>query len=303
MNSFFYERLTTTQNTSVPHNISASRTVDKRVKKIVLHSRFNRYNPVSAAGTYNLVRQVQSWWMTQFPPQTVLCKRHSNVKGERLIYPNVSNAEAKPNLMSDARWVQWATRPPLCRSAFPPPRPPWSAGIRLIILCQLKKWSKNAGTSRSAVVTGWGRTSERSRPASVLREVSVSFAFSLICIGHDLESLFQVPILSNKQCERMYRYFLAFSPFLYFLVVRASGQKEYIPYSQFLCAGQTGRDSCDGDSGGPLVVRVSPLLKIPHNLWHKILLSELTKIPQMIILSAPRTEMVATAWPAWSVGE
>ena len=77
-------------------------------------------------------------------------------------------------------------------------------------------------------------------------------------------------------------------------LVRASGQKEYIPYSQFLCAGQTGRDSCDGDSGGPLVVRVSTLLKIPHMILlsdrtkipHMILLSALTKIPQMILLSA-----------------
>ena len=87
------------------------------------------------------------------------------------------------------------------------------------------------------------------------------------------------PTSSVKECTGISS---PFSPFLYFLVVRASGQKEYIPYSQFLCAGQTGRDSCDGDSGGPLVVRVSPLLKIPH----KILLSELTKIPQMILLSA-----------------
>ena len=126
---------------------------------------------------------------------------------------------------------------------------------------------------------------------SHFREVSSCFrvkggvgelAFSLICIVNNLESLFQVPILSNKQCERMYRYFLVVLPFLYFLVVRASGQKEYIPYSQFLCAGQTGRDSCDGDSGGPLVVRVSTLLKIPH----KILLSDRTKIPHMIFLSA-----------------
>ena len=125
----------------------------------------------------------------------------------------------------------------------------------------------------------------------------MSFAFSLKCNNcaakliifiqldmycHDLESLFQVPILSNKQCERMYRYFLVVLPFLYFLVVRASGQKEYIPYSQFLCAGQTGRDSCDGDSGGPLVVRVSPLLKIPQ----MILLSDRTKIPHMTFLAA-----------------
>ena len=173
----------------------------------MLHSRFNRYNQVSsrynlvsAAGTYNQ-RHVQSWWITQFSPQTVLCKRHSNVKGERLIYPNVSNAEAKPNLMSDARWVQWATRPPLCRSAFPPPRPPWSAGNRLISLCQLKKWSKNAGTSRSAVVTGWGRTSERSRPASVLREVSVSFSFHWPWFGITLPGahLVQQAVWKNVQ--------------------------------------------------------------------------------------------------------
>ena len=34
-------------------------------------------------------------------------------------------------------------------------------------------------TPRSAVVTGWGRTSERSRPASVLREVSVSWYLTI----------------------------------------------------------------------------------------------------------------------------
>jgi len=127
------------------------RTVDKRVKKIVLHSRFNR-------------------------------RSYAN---------DIAMLKVSPVSYS-------ATSLPVCLPS-----------------------SSSSLVGRSAVVTGWGRTSERSRPASVLREVSV-------------------PILSNKQCERMYR---------------ASGQKEYIPYSQFLCAGQTGRDSCDGDSGGPLVVR------------------------------------------------
>jgi len=76
---------------------------------------------------------------------------------------------------------------------------------------------------RTGIVTGWGRTSERGSTANILREV-------------------QVPILSNDQCEKMYR---------------ATGQNEYIPYSIFLCAGRSGRDSCDGDSGGPLVVKGS----------------------------------------------
>ena len=113
--------------------------------------------------------------------------------------------------MSDARWVQWATRPPLCRSAFPPPRPPWSAGIRLIILCQLKKWSKNAGTSRSAVVTGWGRTSERSRPASVLREVSVSFSFHWPWFGITLPGAHLVQQAVWKNVQVFPRLFLLFS--------------------------------------------------------------------------------------------
>lgn len=81
--------------------------------------------------------------------------------------------------------------------------------------------SSSSLVGSTATVTGWGRTRERGSTSSVLREV-------------------QVPILSNSQCEKMYR---------------ASGQKEFIPYSQFLCAGRSGRDSCDGDSGGPLVVR------------------------------------------------
>lgn len=80
--------------------------------------------------------------------------------------------------------------------------------------------SSSSLVGRTGTVTGWGRTSERGSTASVLREV-------------------QVPIISNSQCERMYR---------------ATGQNEYIP-NIFLCAGTRGRDSCDGDSGGPLVVK------------------------------------------------
>jgi len=70
-------------------------------------------------------------------------------------------------------------------------------------------------------VTGWGKMRKGGPLASVLQEL-------------------EVPILSNRICERMYR---------------KSGHPQYIPHI-FICAGYTegGRDSCGGDSGGPLSV-------------------------------------------------
>ncbi|XP_022669485.1 serine proteinase stubble-like [Varroa destructor] len=75
---------------------------------------------------------------------------------------------------------------------------------------------------QSAVVTGWGRLYEDGPLPSILQKV-------------------QVPIITNKECERMYR---------------KAGFIEDIP-DIFICAGLSagGKDSCEGDSGGPLVLR------------------------------------------------
>jgi len=75
---------------------------------------------------------------------------------------------------------------------------------------------------QEAWVTGWGKMKREGPLASVLQEL-------------------EVPILSNRVCERMYR---------------KSGHPQYIPHI-FICAGygEGGRDSCGGDSGGPLSVQ------------------------------------------------
>ncbi|OQR78646.1 hypothetical protein BIW11_00270 [Tropilaelaps mercedesae] len=75
---------------------------------------------------------------------------------------------------------------------------------------------------QSAVVTGWGRLYEDGPLPSILQKV-------------------QVPIITNKECERMYR---------------KAGFIEDIP-DIFICAGLSsgGKDSCEGDSGGPLVLK------------------------------------------------
>jgi len=72
-------------------------------------------------------------------------------------------------------------------------------------------------------VTGWGITSEEGSLSPVLREL-------------------EVPILSNRECERLYS---------------RAGHPQHIPLI-FVCAGykEGGRDSCDGDSGGPLSVEL-----------------------------------------------
>ncbi|GIY30905.1 serine proteinase stubble [Caerostris extrusa] len=73
-----------------------------------------------------------------------------------------------------------------------------------------------------ATVTGWGRLYEDGPLPDVIQEVSL-------------------PILTNKQCETMYR---------------SAGFVEEIP-DIFICAGYVngGKDSCEGDSGGPMVLQ------------------------------------------------
>lgn len=81
-------------------------------------------------------------------------------------------------------------------------------------------------------LTGWGLTRQGGSLAPVLRQL-------------------EVPILSNKRCELLYR---------------RAGHPQYIP-DIFMCAGysQGGRDSCDGDSGGPLGVQLARGADIA---WH-----------------------------------
>jgi secreted trypsin-like serine protease len=53
-----------------------------------------------------------------------------------------------------------------------------------------------------------------------------------------------VPILSNEECERMYK----------------TARQKIVFRDTILCAGYAigGKDSCEGDSGGPLAVRDGP---------------------------------------------
>jgi len=83
--------------------------------------------------------------------------------------------------------------------------------------------SSSSLSGSTAWVTGWGKVAKWRRFMSdELREV-------------------KVPILSNKQCEKLFR---------------KSGHPQTIPYI-FLCAGfnKGGKDTCEGDSGGPLSVK------------------------------------------------
>lgn len=75
---------------------------------------------------------------------------------------------------------------------------------------------------KMATVTGWGRLYEDGPLPHVMQKV-------------------QVPIITNKECESMYR---------------KAGFVEDIP-DIFICAGKSdgGKDSCEGDSGGPMVLK------------------------------------------------
>ena len=77
--------------------------------------------------------------------------------------------------------------------------------------------------------TGWGRTIEG--------ELTIEY---LLNYNETLREV-QLPIISNKQCESMFR---------------SSGKTQRIP-NICICAGTTrgGKDTCKGDSGGPLVVK------------------------------------------------
>ncbi|CAG2177215.1 unnamed protein product, partial [Oppiella nova] len=77
-------------------------------------------------------------------------------------------------------------------------------------------------SDRNATITGWGRLSEGGERAAVLKEANV-------------------PIVSNKRCEEMFK---------------SVGRHEAIP-EILMCAGydKGGPDSCNGDSGGPLQVQ------------------------------------------------
>ncbi|MCI4624939.1 MAG: serine protease [Candidatus Magnetoovum sp. WYHC-5] len=72
--------------------------------------------------------------------------------------------------------------------------------------------------SKSATVTGWGLTSEGGSASDDLREVTV-------------------PIVSSSTCSSAYT------------------SEGVTILDTMLCAGQTGKDTCNGDSGGPLVVQ------------------------------------------------
>ncbi|CAG2173672.1 unnamed protein product [Oppiella nova] len=77
-------------------------------------------------------------------------------------------------------------------------------------------------SDRNATITGWGRLSQGGERAAVLKEANV-------------------PIVSNKRCEEMFK---------------SVGRNEAIP-EILMCAGydKGGPDSCNGDSGGPLQVQ------------------------------------------------
>lgn len=83
--------------------------------------------------------------------------------------------------------------------------------------------SSNSLSGSTGWVTGWGKVASWRRFMSdELREV-------------------EVPIISNKLCEKLFK---------------KSGFPQFIPYI-FLCAGYNkgGKDTCEGDSGGPLSVK------------------------------------------------
>ena len=96
---------------------------------------------------------------------------------------------------------------------------PIDFNLNIIPICLPRPHESFVGETGYA--TGWGRTIEGEYPET-LREV-------------------QLPIISNKQCESMFR---------------TSGKSQRIP-NICICAGTTtgGKDTCKGDSGGPLVVK------------------------------------------------
>ncbi|CAL4117149.1 unnamed protein product, partial [Meganyctiphanes norvegica] len=100
---------------------------------------------------------------------------------------------------------------------------PFDLDIHVQPICLPEKGELSSGLR--AVVTGWGRLTEKGDHVSILQKV-------------------KVPLVNNEECEEV---FLRGSP---------SGRKEHIPKT-FICAGypQGGGDACNGDSGGPLQVQ------------------------------------------------
>ena len=102
---------------------------------------------------------------------------------------------------------------------------PIDFNLNIIPICLPRPHESFVGETGYA--TGWGRISEDDTYTILSQQITLREV--------------QLPIISNKQCESMFR---------------TSGKSQRIP-NICICAGTTrgGKDTCKGDSGGPLVVK------------------------------------------------